>query len=275
MSEVFNNKRFWQYAKVRFAANRVFFFVPLFIPAIALLLIMSDLAFGGRTGIMEMTFQTMIGFLAFFIFLILYSSRAFSEFHHKNRGFMLATIPASGFEKYLFGLLQVTLGFGVLYALSYFISAFMIAGYNHAIVPAAMKSTYDRPFDFSSMTKGMGLGFIYGNPMQFFNYLMLVLSVSTIFATGSIFFRRFGFLFTSLIFLVYFWLTTNIAAFTFVHSGGNAFGSAAEVFILPFTDGTNQWNHHHLANAISEISLFTVIFLLWIASYRRLKEKEY
>jgi hypothetical protein len=275
MSEVFNNKRFWQYAKVRFAANRVFFFVPLFIPGIALLLIMSDLAFGGRTGIMELTFQSFIGFLAFFIFLILYSSRAFSEFHNRNRGFMLATIPASGFEKYLFGLLQVTLGFGVLYALSYFISAFMIAGYNHAIVPDTMKSTYDRPFDFSSMTKGIGLGFIYGNPMQFFNYLTLVLSVSTIFATGSIFFKRFGFLFTSLIFLVYFWLTTNIAAFTFGHSGSNAFGNGVEVFILPFSEGFSKWNHHGIASVISLISLFSVILLLWIASYHRLKEKEF
>ncbi len=275
MSEVFNMKRFLQYAKVRFAANRVFFFVPLFIPAIALLLIMSDLAFGLRTGVQEETFVMFIEFLAFFVFMILYSSRVFSEFHRRDRGFMLATLPASGFEKYLYGMFQVTVIFGVFYAISFFISAFMVSGYNHAIGAIPKIDSYFKPFTLSSMTKNQGAQFIFGNPVNFFHYIKLILTVSAIFAAGSIFFRRFGFLFTSLIFLLYFWLTTNISALFFPLSGSSAFGSATEVFILPFSGGINKWEHGSMASIISVIALFVVIVLLWIASYRRLKEKEY
>jgi hypothetical protein len=269
MNEVFNAKRFWQYAKVRFAANRVF------MPGFALLLIMSDLAFGGRTGVLETVFQMVIGFMAFFIFLIIYSSRAFSEFHNRQRGFMLATLPASGFEKYLFSLLQVTVGFGVLYAISFFVSAIMISGYNHVIGADFSVSVYMRPLTLSSLMKNTGSEFVYGNPLHFFNYLKLILTISAIFATGSIFFRRFGFLFTSLIFLVYFWFTTNIAALAFGFSGYNGFGNASGIFILPFIEDLGAFSHAGLAYALSLLSLFAVIVFLWIASYRRLKEKEY
>ncbi len=275
MSEVFNSKRFWQYAKVRFASNRVFFFIPLFIPGIALLLIMTDLAFAGRTGVLETTFQMFIGFMAFFIFLILYSSRAFSEFHNRNRGFMLATLPASGFEKYLFGMLQVTLGFGFLYAISFFVSALMISGYNHVVGANYEVNEFIKPLSLSSLTKDTGPEFVYGNPLYFFNYLKLILAISAVFAVGSIFFRRFGFLFTSLIFIVYFWFTTNIASLFFPQAGSMAFGNATEIFFLPFTKGLDQYPHAGLAYTISLISLFAVIVFLWIASYRRLKEKEY
>jgi hypothetical protein len=275
MSEVFNSKRFWQYAKLRFAANRVFFLIPLFIPGIALMLIMTDLAFAGRTGILETTFQMFIGFLAFFIFLIIYSSRAFSEFHRRDRGFMLATLPASGFEKYLFSMLQVTLGFGILYAVSFFISAFMISGYNHAIGANFQVSEYIMPFTLSSLIKSSGINIVYGNPLYFFTYLKFVLTVSAIFAAGSVFFRRFGFLFTSLIFIVYFWIATNIVALSYGFSGNKGFGNATVIFFLPFTEGLSRLEHNSLANTLSGIALFVVIVFLWIASYRRLKEKEY
>jgi hypothetical protein len=275
MNEVFNMRRFWQYAKVRFAANRVFFFVPLFIPAIALMFIMSDLVFTGRTGILQTTFQMFIGFMAFFIFLIIYSSRAFSEFHRRDRGFMLATLPASGFEKYLFSMLQVTLGFGILYSISFFVSACMISGYNHAIGANFQVNEYLRPLSLSSLTNDNGSEIAYGNPLHFFTYLKLILTISAIFAAGSIFFRRFGFLFTSLIFIVYFWITTNIAALSYGFSGNDGFGNAAMIFFLPFTEGLSRLGHNSLANTLSGISLFVVIVFLWIASYRRLKEKEY
>jgi hypothetical protein len=275
MSEVFNGKRFWRYAKVRYAANRVFFITPLFIPALAILLIMSDFVFTGRTGVMEATFKGIIGFMSFFVFLILYSSRAFSEFHRRDRGFMLATLPASGFEKYLFSMLQVTVGFAILFAISFFASALIVSGYNHAIGANFVAPEYIRPFSLSTLSHGADGDFVYGNPVYFFNYMKLIMTIATIFAVGSIFFRRFGFLFSALIFLVYFWLTTNIAALFFGHTGSFAFGSATEVFFLPFTDGMNRWNHIGTANFIAGLSLLAVIAFLWIAAYRRLKEKEY
>jgi hypothetical protein len=275
MNEVFNTKRFWQFVKVRFAANRVFFFIPLFIPAIALMFIMSDLVFTSRTGVLETTFQMFIGFMAFFIFLIIYSSRAFSEYHRRDRGFMLSTIPASVFEKYLFSMLQVTVGFGIMYAISFFVSAFMISGYNHVIGANFNVNEYIMPFTLSSLTKAKPMEIVYGNPLHFFTYLKIILSVSSIFAAGSIFFRRFGFLFTSLIFIVYFWIATNIVALSYGFSGYNGFGNASVIFFLPFTEGLSRLEHNSLANTISGISLFAVIVFLWIATYRRLKEKEY
>jgi hypothetical protein len=275
MNDLFNAKRFWQFAKVRFAANRIFFLIPLFIPAIALLLIMTDLAFAGRIGVLETTFQMFIGFMAFFIFLILYSSRAFSEFHHRDRGFMLATLPASVFEKYLFSMLQVTVGFGILYAISFFVSAFMISGYNHAIGANFNVNEFMMPFTLSSLTEAKPMEIVYGNPLHFFTYLKLILTISSIFAAGSIFFRRFGFLFTSLVFIVYFWLATNIVALSYGFSGLNGFGNASVIFFLPFTEGLSRLEHNSLANTLTGIALFMVIIFLWIASYRRLKEKEY
>jgi hypothetical protein len=275
MNEIFNFKRFMNFARVRFAANRVFFFVPLFIPGLAVLLILSDLVFERMNGISEGTFQIFIGVMAFFIFMIIYASRAFSEFHRRDRSFMIATLPASVFEKYLYSVLLVTFGYAILYAISFFVSLSMITIYNNAIGAITSAHQFNQPASFAILSGDHLSNAIPGNPVNVYSYLKFIFALATLYAAGSIFFRRFGFLFTSLIFIVYVWFTTNLITLIFGHLTDVNFSSVITVFFMPCVKELNAFNRIDLLSIVSEISLFVVILFLWIAMFFRLKEKEY
>lgn len=278
MNEVFNMRRFLMYSRLRFSGAPVFFFTPLFVAGIAILLIMSDMVFEGMNGVALSTFQMLVGFVGFFVFVILYASRTFSDFHRRDRGFMLAGVPASGLEKYLYGMLQSTLVFAVLYAIAYIVSVLMVGGYNLVVDAGPGTGSWDKPLMLASLMKDFRNDFIYANPFYPIMYIQLVLVVSAVFAAGSVFFRRFGFLFSALVFLLYFWIVANILTLSYGAAGsynGNHFGNAIEIFFGPFLFQTDLTHWSPASRIISYLALYLSVILLWTATFFRLKEKEY
>lgn len=276
MKELFDFRRFMRYSLVRYSENKVFFFLPLLLIGISLMLIVFNALFDKRIGISVESFQIIISSFGFFILITIYSLKSFSDFHKTQKGFMLATLPASTFEKFLYGVLTSTIVFGVLYIISFFVSAFLISEYNTLVnAQSSGYRYYNNPLFLSTLSLDFRNEFIYCNPFRPFSLIKTVLTISAIYMAGSIFFRKLGFIFTTIITILFIYISINIAAMFLSTTGSAAFGTASEIIILPY------WKQNHfLADRsylvhISEAVMFVSIALVWFATYNRLKEKEY
>ncbi len=261
---------------VRYSENRIFFFQPLFIIGIAVILIVFNALFDNRSGVTIETFQLFIAFLSFFFFITIRSIKSFSDFHKQNKGFMLATLPASTFEKFLYSFLNSTIIFGVFYIISFFASAFIISEYN-ILVNAQVSGYkfYTNPLFLNTLSTDFRDEIIYCNPFKPFSLIKMVLAVSAVFMAGSVFFRKLGFIFTTIITILFIYFSINIIALFLNSTGYNALGTASELIMLPFAKQTNYLSGKNYLVYISEIAMFCSIIIVWFASYTRLKEKEY
>lgn len=276
MKEIFDFKRFKRYSLVRYSENKLFFFQPLFIIGIAVMLIVFNILFDKRSGVSVETFQLFIASLGFFFFITIYSMKSFTDFHKANKGFMLATIPASTFEKFFYGLLTSTLIFTILYVFAFFLSAFLISEYNVLVhAQSSGFKYYNNPLFLSNLASDLRDEIIYCNPFRPFSLVKLVLTLSSLYMAGSIFFRKLSFVFTTIIIFLFIYISVNIIAGLLSTTGSAAYNTATEIFMLPFWKHTHHLTANHNLIYISTVVMFIAVFAIWWATYNRLKEKEY
>jgi hypothetical protein len=268
MNETFNLKRFFQYAKIRFFSQKLFYLSPLFLVGITIFIIISDIIFDGSSGITQEIFLGVCCTAPFLGALVFYSSRAYSDFHNRSKGFILSTLPASTFEKFLFGFFQSTIIFGILYSTSFFISLFIVVGYN-SLIPTGHKEIYNALLSFENVNAFNDAPI--PSPLNFKVFANLVLVFGTLYALGSVVFKRIGFIYTSLILVGLMWMVTNILGLIFC---GNAWGcpdALNYIFAPILTIDSSKGSSFIFALAAFYISSI----LIWFAVFHRLKEKEY
>ena len=268
MNDTFNFNRFYQYSKTRLFSQKFFYLSPFFIVGFSIFTIILDLVFDNMTGISLVTFWGFCCAAPFFGSLIFYASRTFSDFQNRGRGFIIATLPVSNFEKFLFGFFQNVILFTFLYSVTFFISALLVIGYN-SIIPYGHKEVFETLVTFKNLNN------FNDAPLPIpFNFLTLIneiLAISVIYSLGSIVFKRVGFIFTSLIFMGTLLLSMNILG---VIVCGHAWG-CTETVEFAFAPFNNSITEHHIYKVLGLSAFYVSVILLWLASFYRIKEKEF
>lgn len=268
MNETFSLNRFLQYAKIRFYSQKLFYLSPLFIVGLSLFVILSDMIFDGMSGITQEMFLLFCCGMPFVFFGIFYSSRSYSDFHNRSKGFILSTIPASTFEKFLFGLLQNTLLLGVLFSIGFFISLLLVVGYN-SIIPGNHKELYNALLSFTNVNTINDAPL--PSPLNFRTFVNEILAFGTLYGVGSIIFKRISPVYTTLILTGILWIVINVIGLMFC---GKAWGCPDTLDFI-FAPIRRQDIVISKLFIWGIIAFYFTMLLLWFAMYHRLKEKEY
>jgi len=134
MKELFDIRRFWYYARVRYSQDKFVFYTPLILLGITLFFIISTFAFGGVKTIGKGEFASFVFYMPFIMLCAVNASRTFQPFHTRDKGFMLLTLPASVEEKFLFGIFNSVIVFGTLFIASFYLCTWITDQYNIRVI---------------------------------------------------------------------------------------------------------------------------------------------
>ena len=270
MKELFDIRRFWYYARVRYSQDKFVFYTPLIMLGITLLVISSTFAFGGVKTISKSQFASFVFYIPFILLCSVNSARTFQQFHTRDKGFMLLTLPASTEEKFLFGIFNSVIVFGALFIASFYLCTWITDIYNIRVIKIYNYTVSGNLWELLMM-KGSD-GKLVFPPSAFWPYWQFLSTLSLFYIAGSLFFKKAGILKTTLSILGFYYLATAFASLFFSYPGMQLniiFQVILLQFVIPAYSPVFK-----LPAFFYWVLVFTWIILLF-ASYMRLKEKEY
>lgn len=278
MEQVFNFTRWWLLVQRHWSENRKRYILA--IPAIAALIaawygfiyFISSVPNPLPESIQYITYYT-----GLFIVGCLYGSTIFSELGTTSTGIAYLLLPASALEKLLCALFFSVVLLFVFYSIAFYVVDIpMVKFINthrvHYIRPTQQGYTFE-PSNIVNILKN--LGNLWDAPISAF--LLIYLSIQSVFILGSVYFRRLSFIktiVTVLLLIVFFVVLVNIASGIIVPNGwdtiqfqkwGQYNGIVqSKAVVLP------GWMEKFLLLLIQ----YPPPFIFWFITYIRLKEKE-
>lgn len=270
MKELFNFRRFWYYAKVRYSQDKFVFYTPLILLGITLFFIISTFAFSGVKTIGRGEFASFVFYMPFILLCALNAARTFQSFHSRDKGFILLTLPASIEEKFLFGLFNSVVVFGTLFISTFYLCTWITDLYNIQVIRMYNYTASWSLWDLLMMSGADGK--LVFPPSAFWPYWQFLCTLSLFYIAGSLFFKKASILKTTLTLLGFYYLATTFASLFFSYPGMElnfVFQVILLQFVIPAYSPVFK-----LPDFFYWVLVFTWILLMF-ASYMRLKEKEY
>lgn len=256
MNQTFNLKRFSLLFKKHTADNYKTYVMAFFVLLGVLFLVMSYVAYMSA-GIIIAKTQIPIFIFLFLISGTIFTSITFADFGNKKKAIGILTLPASHFEKYLVGWTYSFIIFQLLFTGAFYLIAMLI---NQA---ASLNPRGDLNLVLDLFSKDEKVYIVF--------YIFTALHAFILW--GSIFFKNNHWIKTA--------FALFIAGFVIVFLNLQTLRVLIDAKIqsaIPFTSLQIPPEYRFIAVHNSEIhlliTLVTVVFIVWVSAFYKLKEKE-
>ena len=274
MNSYFNFNRWLLYIAKHWNENRKRYLMSLGAVAGLMILWYSFVMIVDRSNPLVINMQIITYYVGLFLTGCLFASIQFNEFSDGPKGISYLLLPASLLEKLLNALLFGVVLYFICYTAVFYVIDFIMVKLSNSYFATKFEQANMKGFQ----PKEIANVFVsQDTPINLFFYLLIIyFTVQSIFLLGSVYFSKYSYIKTLIwgliVFLVLvFWEHKIIESFM-------PHGS----FYKPFTvyriweDGNDlmvrlpEW----LSSIIIFLMLYTVVPLLWVVTYFRLKEKE-
>lgn len=278
MNQVFDFTRFRLLMARHWAENRLRYLMSLGAVAGLLLLwfIFAFLMERGTSAAGE-DFQRATYYFGLFLTGSLFASSIFAPLGSKGKGINYLSIPASQFEKILVAFLYAVVIFFICYTAVFYAIDFLMLKVTNPIAEGNFKPYYIGHKFVPEPLANMYYKASFDEVPVFYYLLMCYFGIQSAFVAGSVFFNKFNFIKTVLTMLVLgflFWLVMYVVVLTMMPEGHFSNEDLTGYLVVSEQGSAQVKIPVWMVMGSKLFYLYGLTLFLWLASWRRLNEKE-